>query len=196
MMSLARFASAGQCAAAHAARGVVSRRTAAIVPRWPAAHRASSRSARVSASRWRPGDGTDDELPKPVTEILIDAMDTASKLRNRDAGGKVTTVLGDLGQSTLGGNLTWQELDERVNEYPSDRKFQAIGEGGEAFVAKIVGLVEEALGRKVDPANVTSRPSSKGKYVSANVTARLENGDEVVAVFSKLKECEDVKWYL
>jgi putative lipoic acid-binding regulatory protein len=131
-----------------------------------------------------------------VTEILIDAMDTASKLRNRDAGGKVTTVLGDLGQSTLGGNLTWQELDERVNEYPSDRKFQAIGEGGEAFVAKIVGLVEEALGRKVDPANVTSRPSSKGKYVSANVTARLENGDEVVAVFSKLKECEDVKWYL
>ena len=63
-------------------------------------------------------------------------------------------------------------------------------------MAKIVGLVEEALGRPVDPGNVTSRPSSKGKYVSANVTARLENGDEVIAVFSKLKACEDVKWYL
>ena len=69
-------------------------------------------------------------------------------------------------------------------------------DGGDAFVAKIVGLVEEALGRPVDPGNVTSRPSSKGKYVSANVTARLENGDEVIAVFSKLKACEDVKWYL
>ena len=147
-----------------------------------------------SASRWKPGDGTEDEEPTPVTEVLIDAMDTASKLRNRDAGGKVTTVMGD--GSSLGGNMTWEELDERVNEYPSDRKFQAIGEGGDAFVAKIVGLVEEALGRPVDPQNVTSRPSSKGKYVSANVTARLENGDEVVAVFAKLKACDDVKWYL
>lgn len=194
MLTLARFASAGQCAVAHAARGVASRRTAAAVSRWPAAHRAPSRSARVSASRWKPGDGTEDEEPKPVTEVLIDAMDTASKLRNRDAGGKVTTVMGD--GASLGGNMTWEELDERVNEYPSDRKFQAIGEGGDAFVAKIVGLVEEALGRPVDPRNVTSRPSSKGKYVSANVTARLESGDEVIAVFSKLKACEDVKWYL
>ena len=40
------------------------------------------------------------------------------------------------------------------------------------------------------------RPSSKGKYVSANVTARLENGEEVVAVYAALKACERVKWYL
>ena len=46
------------------------------------------------------------------------------------------------------------------------------------------------------PPALTGRPSSKGKYVSANVTVLLENGDEVVAVYAALKSCEKVKWYL
>jgi putative lipoic acid-binding regulatory protein len=123
-------------------------------------------------------------------------MGTASKLRGRNSKGKVTTVMGD--GASLGGNLSWEELDEKVNEYPMDRKFQAIGEGDDAFVQRIVGMIEEALGRPVDnpDTNVTSRPSSKGKYVSANVTVRLENGNEVIAVYEKLKACDDVKWYL
>lgn len=199
MMALARMATAPRCARASVglARGALGRRASpsdSLSPR--------TRSVRLSAARWRPGDGTDDEKPranaeaKPA-EILIDAMDTASKLRGRDSGGKVTAVMGsEPGGSGLGANMTWEELDERVNEYPSDRKFQAIGEGGDAFVAEVVALVEAALGRAVDPANVTSRPSKKGKYVSANVVARLEKGEEVIAVYSALKACERVVWYL
>jgi putative lipoic acid-binding regulatory protein len=192
MMTLARLATARHCASTACAARLPAHRagTAAAIP---------ARSVRASASRWRPGDGTEDEeaREKPATEALIDAMDSAAKLRNRDSGGKVTTVMGsDAGAGGLGANMTWKELDERVNEYPSDRKFQAIGEGGDAFVAEIVRLVEGALGRPVDPARVTSRPSKKGKYVSANVTARLQNGDEVVAVYAALKACEKVVWYL
>lgn len=199
MLSLARFASAGQCAAAHAAFGVAARRTAAVnrsagVSARPPFH--ATRSARVSASRWKPpGDGTEDELPTKTTDALIDAMSTASKLSGRDAAeGKATKVLGD--GASLAGNLTWEELDEKVNVYPSERKFQAIGEGGDVFVAKIVDVVELALGRPVKPENIAARPSSKGKYVSANVTVTLENGGEVIAVYAGLKACEGVKWYL
>ena len=169
-MTLARLATARHCAStAFTARGAAHRAGTAAARRLPA------RSIRVSAARWRPGDGTEDEeaREKAPTEALIDAMDSAAKLRNRDSGGKVTTVMGsDAGAGGLGANMTWKELDERVNEYPSDRKFQAIGEGGDAFVAEVVGLVEGALGRPVDPAQVTSRPSKKGKYVSASVVAR------------------------
>ena len=193
MMTLARLATARHCAStAFTARGAAHRAGTA-------AARLPARSVRVSAARWRPGDGTEDEeaREKAPTEALIDAMDSAAKLRNRDSGGKVTTVMGsDAGAGGLGANMTWKELDERVNEYPSDRKFQAIGEGGDAFVAEVVGLVEGALGRPVDPAQVTSRPSKKGKYVSANVVAQLENGEEVVAVYAALKACEKVVWYL
>ena len=46
------------------------------------------------------------------------------------------------------------------------------------------------------PLTLTGRPSKKGKYVSANVTVTLENGEEVVAVYAALKSCEKVKWYL
>ena len=197
MLSLARFACVGQVAAKNAACGIASRRTAAINSvRPPFHHRTQSRSLKFCASRWKPGDGTDDEVPNQPTEVLIDAMGTASKLRGRNSKGKVTTVMGD--GASLGGNLSWEELDEKVNEYPMDRKFQAIGEGDDAFVQRIVGMIEEALGRPVDnpDTNVTSRPSSKGKYVSANVTVRLENGNEVIAVYEKLKACDDVKWYL
>ena len=116
-----------------------------------------ARSFRVSAARWTPPDSDDEPEREPTnTQALIDAMGTVSQATGRDAGGKVTTVMGD-GVGGLGSNMTWEELDEKVNTYPSDRKFQAIGEGGDAFVAEIVGLVQGALGRDVKPENVTSR---------------------------------------
>ena len=136
------------------------------------------------------GEISEDEDPSS-TRALFDAMDSASVFESRNDGGKTTTVLG---AGTT--NVPWKELDQKVNTYPSDRRFQAIGEGGDAFVAEIVNLVESAFGREVSPADVQSRPSSKGKYVSASVTTRLNNGQEVEAVYSALKGCDKVKWYL
>jgi putative lipoic acid-binding regulatory protein len=48
----------------------------------------------------------------------------------------------------------------------------------------------------VDPAKVFGRPSRKGKYISANIFVMLENGDEVIAVYSALKSDKRVVWYL
>jgi putative lipoic acid-binding regulatory protein len=92
--------------------------------------------------------------------------------------------------------MTWEELDEKVNTYPMDRKFQAIGPGGQAFVDEVVALIEKAVGRSVPGDDVTSRPSKKGKYVAVNVTVRLENGNEVLDVYAALKSYEAVKWFL
>ena len=117
-------------------------------------------------------------------------MDTASKLRGRDSGGKVTAVIAP-SPAARASARTWEELDERVNEYPSDR-VPAIGEGGSPSPRSSPSSPPSGA---VDPAG-TSRPSKKGKYVSANVVARLEKGEEVIAVYSALKACERVVWYL
>ena len=104
-----------------------------------------------------PSDDDEPEKEPTNTQALIESLGAVSQTMGRDPKGKVTTVMGDGGSGGLGANLSWEELDEKVNTYPSDRKFQAIGEGGEAFVKEIVGLVEGALGRDVKPENVTSR---------------------------------------
>ena len=109
--------------------------------------------------------------------------------------GNAMPVIGG-GGGGLGANMTWEELDEKVNTYPMDRKFQAIGEGGQSFIDEVVALIEKALGRSVPNGNVTTRPSKKGKYVAVNVTVRLENGNEVLEVYGALKSCERVKWFL
>jgi putative lipoic acid-binding regulatory protein len=109
--------------------------------------------------------------------------------------GNAMPVIGG-GGGGLGANMTWEELDEKVNTYPMDRKFQAIGEGGQSFIDEVVALIEKALGRNVPSGNVTTRPSKKGKYVAVNVTVRLENGNEVLEVYGALKSCASVKWFL
>ena len=84
-----------------------------------------------------------------------------------------------------------------MNEYPCARKFQAIGADDGDFVESVRGVISNALGgRHIHPECVTSRPSSKGKYVSAHVTAEMRSGDEVLAVYAALKADERVLWYL
>ena len=59
------------------------------------------------------------------------------------------------------------------------------------------GVISNALGgRHIHPECVTSRPSSKGKYVSAHGRAEMRSGDEVLAVYAALKADERVLWYL
>ena len=88
-------------------------------------------------------------------------------------------------------------LAAEVNEYPCARKFQAIGADDGDFVESVRGVISNALGgRHIHPECVTSRPSSKGKYVSAHVTAEMRSGDEVLAVYAALKADERVLWYL
>ena len=69
MMTLARLATARHCAStAFTARGAAHRAGTA-------AARLPARSVRVSAARWRPGDGTEDEdgdfTPMPFHEWIV-----------------------------------------------------------------------------------------------------------------------------
>ena len=168
-------------------------------------------SSRASSSK-NENDNTDES--KPQNE-LIEALDTIAQRENLvkrnkrkqpdiivenaspppgfgGGAGVSNTVMGP------GTSEEWRELDEKVNTYPSERKFQAIGINSPEFVQDMVKLVEDTLGdgRKGHPENVTSNLSKNGKYCSANMTVVLMSGEEVINIMAKLKADERVKWYL
>lgn len=49
----------------------------------------------------------------------------------------------------LDGDMTFDQLDEKVNVYPQYRPFCAIGSGGDDFVTSIVQKAETALGKSI-----------------------------------------------
>jgi len=123
-------------------------------------------------------------------DALRETLSSLSQTAGRNA--ETTNVI-------LGGNATpddWRELDEKVNTYPMERGFKAIGSGGEDFVQSVVGAVEGIVGN-VPPENVTHRPSSKGNYISVNVgPCWIENPDQVIAIYAAIKTDKRVKWIL
>ena len=163
----------------------------------------NARVSRAAFQRTVRGAGSlndDPEAAQGLDAQLIKTMSELAKQRKENAGTSAPGQ-GNTGSTTVmvGADTDekWKELDAKVNEYPSMRKFQAIGADEEGFVDDIVTLISNALGgRVIHPENVTTRPSSKGKYVSANVIAEMLSGDDVLSVYQALKSDKRIKWFL
>mmetsp|Transcript_28100 Transcript_28100/g.53530 ORF Transcript_28100/g.53530 Transcript_28100/m.53530 type:complete len:193 (-) Transcript_28100:217-795(-) len=138
------------------------------------------------------GFGNKDIKKMSTNAKLISSIDELSKASGRVAETR-NVVLG--GESVTPDS--WEELDAKVNDYPIMRGFKAIGTGGDDFVKSMVAQVEKALGRSVPEEVVAVRPSSKGKYVSVNIEPVVVNsGEEVLAVYTAMKEDSRLKWFL
>jgi len=128
------------------------------------------------------------------TDVLINTMDTLSKATGRDM--KTKNLV--LGLDDADG--AWERIDAKVNEYPCQRKFQAIGSGGDEeddFVKSMVETVARALSVTITADMVILRPSSKGKYISVNIgPVTVRSGDEVQAVYTEMKKDSRVKYLI
>ncbi|EFJ50697.1 hypothetical protein VOLCADRAFT_88485 [Volvox carteri f. nagariensis] len=60
----------------------------------------------------------------------------------------------------------WRRVDSKVNKYPTQRLFTAVGSGGDEFREAMIRCVVEVVGGPVD---VDVRPSSGGNYQSVRV---------------------------
>ncbi|HLT31409.1 MAG TPA: DUF493 domain-containing protein [Myxococcaceae bacterium] len=81
-------------------------------------------------------------------------------------------------------------------EYPTDYAFKIIGRSGPDFSTWARGLVAGALGIDIAPSAVREKPSSKGKYLSVEVTVRLESETQRRAVYDRLHQEQDIVFYL
>lgn len=100
-------------------------------------------------------------------------------------------------------DLTPEEVDQRVNDYPIRRTFTAIGgdkgAAGEEATAAYPGDMREAvaavLGERVPEDAVQSRPSRNGTYLSVKIgPVTVHSKEQLEAVFDALRADARTKW--
>ncbi|KAF8107923.1 hypothetical protein N665_0116s0128 [Sinapis alba] len=130
----------------------------------------------------------------PPQEAVLKAISEVSKTDGRV--GKTTNVI-------IGGTVAddsakeWLELDQKVNTYPTERGFTAIGTGGDDFVHAMVVAVESVIERQIPQDCVKQTLSSKGKYVSVNIgPIQVVSSEQVQAVYNAMRRDERMKYFL
>ncbi|VFQ81056.1 unnamed protein product [Cuscuta campestris] len=133
--------------------------------------------------------------PDPPQEAVLKAISELSKAEGRV--GQTTNVV--IGGTTTHDDSTneWLVLDKKVNSYPTERVFTAIGTGGDEFVQAMVVAVESVIQESIIQGQVKKKDSSGGKYVSVNIGPILViNSEQVRAVYNAMRRDERVKYFL
>jgi len=124
------------------------------------------------------------------TEALLQTLGEVSMNSGRDP--KSHLVLSD--DTSAEG---WKEIDEKVNKYPIERKFNAIGTGGSDFQAAMVAAVESILGQSIPDDKVKSKSSSGGKYTSVTIgPCTVETSEQLTAIYQAMATDKRLKWWM
>ncbi|KAK9829958.1 hypothetical protein WJX72_008869 [[Myrmecia] bisecta] len=117
----------------------------------------------------QPPEISDRNIPANIsnTEALTWTLSEISKAEGRVAK-STNVILGELGGQGENSQEKWRQLDEKVNTYPMQREFKAIGTGGDDFAQAVVAAISEVVGPIKDSA-VSQRLSSQQKYTSVTV---------------------------
>ncbi|XP_062186168.1 uncharacterized protein LOC133889727 isoform X2 [Phragmites australis] len=103
---------------------------------------------------------------QPPQEAVLEAISKVARSKGRVA---LTTNMVMGGTVTNDASDEWLVLDQKVNSYPTDRGFTAIGTGGDDFVQSMVVAVESVLRESIPKGRVSQKLSSRGKYVSVKI---------------------------
>ncbi|XP_052151738.1 uncharacterized protein LOC127770103 [Oryza glaberrima] len=131
---------------------------------------------------------------QPPQEAVLEAISKVARSKGRVA---LTTNM------VLGGTVTddasdeWLVLDQKVNSYPTNRGFTAIGTGGDDFVQSMVVAVESVLQEPIPKGQVSHKLSSRGKYVSVKIgPIRVVSSEQVQAVYRAMRSDNRMKYFL
>ncbi|PWZ45496.1 hypothetical protein Zm00014a_032559 [Zea mays] len=154
----------------------------------PSVGRASgSRGGRRPHLRCSSGGGGG-EPGQPPQEAVLEAISRRVALTTNVVMGG--TVMDDASDE-------WLALDQKVNSYPTDRGFTAIGIGGDDFVQSMVVAVESVLQESIPKGRVSQKLSSGGKYVSVKIgPIRVVSSEQVQAVYRAMRRDNRMKYFL
>ena len=128
--------------------------------------------------------------PKSKADALRQSLGTVSNAQGRVA--KSTNVVFGTDES----EEKWRELDLKVNEYPGQRTFKAIGSGGDDFITSMTACVQNVVGT-VHQECVSTRPSSGGKWLSVTIgPVWVETPDQVLEIYNAMKADGRLKFYI
>lgn len=141
-----------------------------------------------------PSSSEDDLEQGPPQEVVLKAISEVSKTEGR-VGQTTNVVIG----GTVHDDSTneWLALDKKVNSYPYERGFTAIGTGGDDFVHSMVVAVESVIQQPVPEGQVRQKLSSGGNYVSVNIgPIQVVSSEQVQAVYEAMKRDVRMKYFL
>ncbi|KAI3733344.1 hypothetical protein L6452_12787 [Arctium lappa] len=136
----------------------------------------------------------DENSHEPPQEVDLQVISDTSKTEGR-VGQTTNMVFGD---TVIDGSTgEWLTLNQKVNTYPSVRRFTAIGIGGDDFVQSMVVAVESVVQHPIPQGHVKQRVSSGGKYVSVNIgPVQVISREQVRAVYNAMRTDERMKFFL
>ncbi|MBS0206071.1 MAG: DUF493 domain-containing protein [Planctomycetes bacterium] len=83
--------------------------------------------------------------------------------------------------------LPARELLESTHQFPCQFVFKAVGRAEGDFTAVVVASVREALGQEFDPPYET-RETPAGRHIAVTITPWVETCDEVLLVYTRIRE--------
>lgn len=84
-------------------------------------------------------------------------------------------------------SLPARELLESVHQFPGTFVFKAVGQSQDGFAASIVSAVRDELKQEFDPP-FELRETPSGRHIAVTVMPWVETADEVLAVYSRIRD--------
>lgn len=85
--------------------------------------------------------------------------------------------------------------DGKLLTFPCDFPIKVMGRDADGFEAAVLAVFERHLG-ELDAAQVSSRPSSSGSFLSVTVTFRAGSQEELDALYRDLTALDEVLFCL
>lgn len=77
------------------------------------------------------------------------------------------------------------KTDDSLIKYPCDFPIKVMGASHPDFKATVISLVQ-GLVADFDPATITSKPSSTGKYIGLSITVRVHSREQLDNIYRAL----------
>jgi uncharacterized protein len=87
------------------------------------------------------------------------------------------------------GELPARELLEATHRFPCQYTFKVIGRTADDFPSRVLELVRQALEQEFDPPYRTTE-TANGRHVSVSVEAWVSTPEDVLAVYSLVKQVD------
>ena len=75
--------------------------------------------------------------------------------------------------------------------FPCNYTMKVIGYARDGFVARIVSIVREELEQEVDP-QFRLKETANGKYLSITLEPKVEGPEQILALYSRISQTDDV----
>lgn len=86
-------------------------------------------------------------------------------------------------------HLPDRDLLDATHTFPGSYVFKAIGAADGHFVGRVVSAVRSELGEEIEP-SFSTRTTAGGRHVCVTIEPPVEDADDVLAIYSRIREVE------